>query len=111
MKVTALFLLGILFGLNLYSQSNSSTVLTCTDFHITKPLSELAKEKPYVYKDEEHKKESEDREHRTPQKFVFSPKDGVEYGEDPSVRQTEMGKRSNLNKKTSCNKQKAFKKL
>jgi len=98
MKVTALFLLGILFGINAYSQSNSSTVLTCTDFHITKPLSEIAKEKPYVYKDEEHKKESEDREHRIAQKFVFSPEDGTEYGDDPSVRQTEMGKRGNLNK-------------
>ncbi len=97
MKTTTFILSVFLFGIYSFSQSNSSSVLTCTDFHITKPLIELAKEKPFILSNKESE-ESEDRENRKPQKFVYSAKDGAEYGEDPSVRQTEMGTRSSLNK-------------
>lgn len=97
MKIFSTSLLVVLSVLS-FAQNNSSSVLTCTDFHITKPLSELAKEQKETSKKYKKVHESEDREHRTPQKFIYSPQDGVQYGEDPVVRQTEMGKRSSLTK-------------
>jgi PKD repeat protein len=73
------------------AEDDKVVVIPCTEFHITKPLSELVKENPVdenkVYEEEE----SEDREHRKPQKFVFSEKDGPQYGNDPSSMQREMG--------------------
>lgn len=102
MKKITLFLAGfsLCFGVNSQETPqivpSTTTYTTCTDFHITKPLSELAKEKPYVMKKE--KEESKDREHRIPQTFVYSAEDGPEYGEDPLVRQTEMGERNPANK-------------
>jgi PKD repeat protein len=67
-------------------------VIPCSEFHITRPLTEIVKDYPV---DENFKKskmeESEDRENRKPQKFKFSAKDGSEYGNDPATVQTEMG--------------------
>jgi hypothetical protein len=104
MKKITLFLSGIsVFSIG-YSQQEEvitqieSSYITCTDFHITKPLSELAKEKPYVFKEKEKKQESGDRAHRVPQTFLYSAEDGPEYGESPLVRQTEMGTRNPANK-------------
>ena len=46
--------------------NSPAVVITCSDFHITKPLSELSKEHPYQSKPDkwEQYKESKDRENR-----------------------------------------------
>lgn len=72
----------------------TSNVITCTDFHITKPLRELAEEKPYVQTKFRKPTESGDRKHRTPQHFEFSVEDGSEYGNDESTMQSKMGEYS-----------------
>lgn len=90
------FLFSFLLIVNLgFAQSSKDlgkvVVIPCSDFHITKPLSEIAKEFPvdenFVYE----KSESEDREERKPQKFPKTVKDGPEYGNDPASLQTIMG--------------------
>ena len=114
MKKITLFLSGFLLSYGANSQlttqeteqvvSNGSSFITCTDFHITKPLSELAKEQKKSKKDlsereREEKEEADDREtYRKAQTFVYSAADGAEYAEDPAVRQTEMGIRNPANK-------------
>jgi PKD repeat protein len=76
---------------------SQSTVITCSDFHITKPLREIAKEHPVVLKKKskfEQVKESFDRKYRSPQKFEFSLEDDPTlYGNDPASIQTFMGDR------------------
>lgn len=100
MKKITLFLTGFVISTGVFSQiipesdPNTSTVITCSDFHISRPLSELSKETPYVPKKHKEIKLSGDRGHRTPQKFIYSVENGEIYGEDPSVRQTEMGERN-----------------
>ena len=44
--------------------NRAAIVITCSDFHVTKPLSELSKENPYHSKPDkwEQYKESKDRE-------------------------------------------------
>ena len=93
-KVSFLFTL-LLIANFAFAQSNKdigkTVVIPCSDFHITRPLSEIAKEFPvdenFVYE----KSESEDREGRKPQKFPKTVKDGPEYGNDPASLQTLMG--------------------
>ena len=102
MKKITLFLAGFLVSSGAYSQlspqtNQNTSVITCTEFHVTRPLSELSKEKPFKVEEKKHK-ESEDREHRQAQTFLYSPADGEIYGEDPSVRQTEMGTKTAANK-------------
>ena len=103
MKKIYFLISGFLLTTAAYSQSskeldpNESTVIKCDAFNVTRPLSELSKENPYVEKEKEIH-ESEDRKNRTPQTFVYSAADGPEYGEDPSVRQTEMGTKNSANK-------------
>ncbi len=79
---------------NLFAQGgngNSSNVITCSDFHISRPLRDIVKDYPagelIIYKDEE----SKDRTHRKPQKFPLTVKDGPQYGNDLSSVQKEMG--------------------
>src|SRR5690349_3015999 len=74
---------------------DKSGVIYCSGFHITKPLRELAAENPI----DETKltpikaRESDDRKHRKPQKFVYTAeKDGYEYATDTATMQTDMGK-------------------
>ncbi len=104
MKKITLILSSIVFSAGVFSQNSVSTnqsipsVITCTDFHITRPLSEIAKEKPFKHKENKEHEEGDDRSLRLPQTFVYSPADGSEYGENPAVRQTEMGTRSLANK-------------
>lgn len=67
--------------------------IPCESFHITKPLSELAKMYP-VDENAIHPKaakESKDRKHRKPHTFEKTVADGPEYGNDPSTLQTTMG--------------------
>jgi PKD repeat protein len=104
MKKVTLLLGTLFFCLNFSAQeqkemttNNASHVITCTDFHLTRPLSELSAEIPFVPK-VHNNEESADRGHRTPQTFQFTPEDGPEYGTDANVIQTEMGFRNPANK-------------
>ncbi|HBG71679.1 MAG: hypothetical protein A2W93_06790 [Bacteroidetes bacterium GWF2_43_63] len=70
-----------------------------TSFTLTRPLSELVDEHPYVEPDFNTKPWiSPDRKNRPAQAFVYSVEDGPEYGNDPAIVQTKMGDRSNANK-------------
>lgn len=77
------------FTLNTFGQETGN-VITCSDFHITKPLRDLVKSDPYIEKDFGGI-ESGDRKNRTPQTFVYSAADGTIYGNDPTYMQTKMG--------------------
>ena len=79
------------FALSSFGQGTGD-VITCTEFHITKPLRDLVKLHPYVEKDYGNI-ESEDRNNRPSQKFVYSVADDPKYGNDPSFMQTVMGTR------------------
>lgn len=71
--------------------NSKSHYIPCSQFGISKPLSEIFKDfDPNTFKHE--KLESDDREeHRKPQKFIYGPKDGPQYGNDPAIMQTAMG--------------------
>jgi len=67
-----------------------------SSFSVTRPLSELIDEHPYVEPDFTTKPwVSNDRKNRPAQTFVYSAEDGPEYGNDPAIVQTTMGKRTN----------------
>lgn len=100
-------LLGVMFAwFVVFSQKTTSpnntpaTVITCSDFHISKPLAELSAEHPFVVKKMKEKmEESSDRGHRTPQTFVHSVEENpLLYGNDPNTMQTTMGDRTNATK-------------
>jgi len=80
---------------NLFAQNKQEFtdggVIIADEFHITRPLTELAREFPVDENKIYPKKESGDRKHRRAQKFEFSVEDGPQYGNDPSVMQTTMG--------------------
>ena len=81
--------------------NSPAIVITCSDFHITKPLSELSKEHPYQSKPDkwEQYKESKDRENRSPQTFEHTAAENpILYGNDPTSIQTEMGTNTNTSK-------------
>lgn len=64
----------------------------CTEFHLTQPLRDLVKKFPVIESNIPKKnEESEDREHRIPQKFKFTSKDGAEWGNDPNTVQSRGG--------------------
>ncbi len=74
------------------AKDDSFEVIQCSEFHLTKPLAELAKEFP-IPSGKLEKEEMEDRKTRNPRKFVKSVKDGPEYGNDSASMQTTMGDR------------------
>ncbi|HRH66112.1 MAG TPA: hypothetical protein PLU53_07430 [Bacteroidia bacterium] len=73
------------------ASDNKVIVIPCSEFHITRPLTEIAKEYPVDENKIYEKKESEDRENRKAQKFPNKAEDNPKYGNDPSVIQTKMG--------------------
>ncbi len=85
--------LSIVFGQTVQNDSKE-TVIVCSEFHITKPLSELFAESPIenVLRPK-IKKVSTDRERRKIKKFPFKSTDGEQYREASEVRQTSMGER------------------
>src|SRR5258708_1163760 len=94
MKQGILLLFFLLFINTAWAQrkpGSKSGFITCSEFHVTKPLSKIFADHPVhenkIYKNEE----SEDREHRKPQKFPKTVKDGPQYGNDFSVMQQKMG--------------------
>lgn len=100
MKKTTLLVFGLMSMSGLFAQNstnnNESGFVTCEEFHITKPLREIFANSN-VDMDEiyDTERESEDRDHNIPQKFLKSvEKDGPAYGNDPSTIQTRMGTES-----------------
>ena len=91
-----------LFGANqLYAQQvsipddlNSGTAIVehATKFEITQPLNKIFSQEEIDQMDFKEAKEMPDREHRITQKFLFTPNDGAQYGNDPSSIQSSMGK-------------------
>lgn len=75
----------------LFAQNNTTGVITASEFHVTRPLSELAKENPVDENKIYNEKESHDRDHRVAAKFPFSVINGLQYGNDPSTIQQKMG--------------------
>lgn len=65
--------------------------VTCSEFHITRPLRDIFAENPVDETKPYEKHESEDRENRKPQKFRKSVADGPEYGNDLKGIQIKMG--------------------
>lgn len=69
-------------------------VITCSEFHITKPLSELFAENQieadFISKD---KKEFQDRKNRKPHAILFNDADSDQDREETTVQQTIMGDR------------------
>lgn len=80
----------LVVGISAIKTNAQNNVIYCSEFHVTRPLSEIVKDHPVDYS-KLPPKESGDREHRKAQKFLFSPADGPQYGNDPSTMQTYMG--------------------
>ena len=77
-----------------YGQRNSAQttgVILASEFHVTKPLREIFAEHPVDETTRYQNEESEDREHRKPQKFRFSVKDGPQFGNEEKSIQKTMG--------------------
>jgi len=90
---SCLIFLGGISAQNKTGQSNGE-VITCSDFHITKPLRDLVKEFDAAKTKKKGYSESFDRNYRPPQIFLHTAAEGPQYGEDPAVRQTTMGTRT-----------------
>jgi hypothetical protein len=93
--------ISILYSSYTFSQKENETgVIVCESFKVSEPLRDLLKENPVsekkIARQNMRKKngESKDRKHREPQKFpLLNSKTVGEYGNDPSLFQTENGTR------------------
>ena len=93
--------ISILYTSYTFSQKENETgVIICESFKVSEPLRDLLKENPVsekkIARQNMRKKngESKDRKHREPQKFpLLNSKTVGEYGNDPSLFQTENGTR------------------
>jgi hypothetical protein len=92
MKKITLTLAALCISIMLTAQTpqatNELTVIPCSHFGISRPLSELFTTAPAPIAE---KFESRDREHRIPQTFLFTAEDGPEYGNDLNTMQKNMG--------------------
>lgn len=92
MKKFTLTLSAIIFSVILIAQtpepSSEVTVISCSSFGISRPLSELFVTTPAQ---EPEFFESRDREHRIAQTFMYTAEDGPEYGNDLTSIQQSMG--------------------
>jgi hypothetical protein len=91
MKQLLLALLFICSFGALKAQNNTTGVVNSSEFHVTRPLSEIAAEHPVDESKIYLEKESRDRENREAAKFPFTVNDGPQYGNEPSSIQTKMG--------------------
>ncbi|HLP13747.1 MAG TPA: T9SS type A sorting domain-containing protein [Flavobacteriales bacterium] len=112
MKKILLTLFGTAIFLNGLTQNNvpviknpdGSETIYCTNFHITKPLRELALEYPvhdsiYAKRAKRYDDKGSSHTRRTPQTFLYSAeKDGPAYGNDASLIQNRNGQRNDLTK-------------
>src|SRR4051812_20380150 len=105
MKKSTILFAGLFAASALMAQEEHNLpveVIKCTDFHITRPLSELFEEPGEEQTREAEKKtESSDRDNRSPQVFLKTAEDGAEYGNDPAYMQTTMGTRPSQNTKAN----------
>lgn len=94
MKKHLLSIYCLLAVCSLFAQKNknreNTVVIPCSDFHITKPLSEIFANK-LIDKKILKKGESDDRENRKSQKFRKSVLNGAQYGNDVTTMQRQMG--------------------
>ena len=89
--ITCLFGMSTLFA-QTSKNNDDSGFITCSEFHITKPLSEIFANYTVPKKKHNREEEQEDRDNNIPQKFLKSAeKDGAAYGNDPATMQTTMG--------------------
>ncbi len=92
-KITLIFSC-IIAANSLFAQKNKNSektvLIPCSEFHETRPLSEIFANNPVDYSILK-KGESEDRDNRKAQKFRYSIKDGAQYGNDASTVQKTMG--------------------
>ncbi|HLG36420.1 MAG TPA: T9SS type A sorting domain-containing protein [Bacteroidia bacterium] len=92
MKKFTLILTAICIAISLPAQTpeptSEVTVIPCSHFGISRPLSELFVTSPAK---ETEIFESRDRENRKPQTFMFTAEDGPEYGNDPATMQKSQG--------------------
>ncbi|PKP03710.1 MAG: hypothetical protein CVU11_07540, partial [Bacteroidetes bacterium HGW-Bacteroidetes-6] len=100
-----IYFLGVLFFAFLFSgeiqaqTEETQVVFYPTSFGISRPLSEIAAENPYVETSKTRIiKEQPDRANRPPQTFIYTAADGPEYGEDTTTWQTTMGTRDISNR-------------
>ena len=76
---------------SVFAQDNTGGVITASEFHVTRPLSEIFAENPVNENKIYTEKESRDREHRIQPKYDFTAEDGVQYGNDVKSIQDRMG--------------------
>lgn len=94
-KITLIAIFACSFVKMSLAQSDSkSTVIYPEYMGVSKPLSDYYASDDIESTSSPKLKESEDRLHRTPQKFVYTAADGIEYGNDESTIQKEQGNRS-----------------
>ncbi|MEI6489107.1 MAG: T9SS type A sorting domain-containing protein [Bacteroidota bacterium] len=92
LSVCALFAVSSLFAQRFKKHDNQPYSVTCSEFHITKPLWELFANNPLDQEKVFKRHIQEDRDGNVPQQFPFSAeKDGPAYGNDPSTVQHIMG--------------------
>jgi len=97
--VAALFVMSNMYAQRKKKLDAESGFVTCSEFHITKPLREICAENPIDETKQTKPKESEDRENNIPQQFKFTAeKDGPAYGNDLKTMQTTMGTVRNGNR-------------
>lgn len=77
-------------------KQNESGVIYPEYMGVSRPLSDFFETENDEITAKTVFKESEDKEHRTPQTFQFTTADGPQYGNDESTIQTEQGNRSVL---------------
>lgn len=83
---------------------DGSETIYCTNFHVTKPLRELALEYPihdsiYAKRAKRYDDKGSSHTRRTPQTFLNSvEKDGAAYGNAPSLIQNKNGNRTDVTK-------------
>ena len=89
--ILSLMLFCICMQVSAQEANNTTGVVIASEFHITKPLSEIFAENPVDENLIYSEKESKDRKHREPAKFPFTVKDGLQFGNDPNTVQDKMG--------------------
>lgn len=76
------------------SQNDETGVIVASEFHITRPLTEIFRDNPVDENRNFGGIESSDRQHRIPANFPFTVADGPAYGNDERTLQNEMGNRN-----------------
>ena len=89
-KIYLLLVLFCVFA-QVSAQNNTSGAVIASEFHVTKPLREIFAANPVDENKVYPEKESRDREHRIPAKFLKTVADGPQYSNAPVSLQKTMG--------------------